>query len=162
MTTKLGRAAVLVAVLYAARRYYRNWGTTKDECRMTLPGDEMVSRPATQTTEGITIDAPADNVWERVMQHHQPAMTIEKVTGDRALVLLGEPPDFPWRTVMSYHVLPRLSDRCRLLIRTRTELRHPGQLILVELAGPATAMLNRGTLLGITRQAESAQQLTPQ
>jgi hypothetical protein len=161
MTTKLARAAALVALLYAARRYYRNWGTTKDECQMTLPGDELVRRPATRTTEGVTIDAPAEAVWRQVVERHQPAMTIERVIDNRAVVLLGEPPDFPWRTVMSFHVLPRLSDRCRLLVRTRTELRHPGQVILVELAGPATAMLNRSTLLGIKHQAEAAEQLTP-
>jgi len=161
MTTKLARAAALVAVLYAARRYYRNWGTTKDECQMTLPGDELTKRPATRTTEGVTIDAPAETVWQRVIERHQPAMTVERVVDNSAVVLLGEPPDYPWRTVMSYHVLPRLSDRCRLLVRTRTELRHPGQVILVELAGPALAMLNRSALLGIKHRAENAERLTP-
>jgi hypothetical protein len=28
--------AALLAALYGARRYYRNWGATKAECRMRL------------------------------------------------------------------------------------------------------------------------------
>ena len=52
MTKRLAQATAGVALLYAARRYYRNWGTTKDECRIDLPGDELVGQPAVQTTEG--------------------------------------------------------------------------------------------------------------
>ncbi|HTY27040.1 MAG TPA: SRPBCC family protein, partial [Mycobacterium sp.] len=36
----LGSAAA-AAGLYAARRFYRNWGTTKEECETPLPGDEL-------------------------------------------------------------------------------------------------------------------------
>ena len=162
MTTKLVPAAAAVGLLYAARRYYRNWGTTKSECQMQLPGDDLVKRPATQTTEGITVEAPAETVWQQLLERHQPAMTVERKIDDDALVLLGEPPDFPWRTVMSFHVLPRLSDRCRLLVRTRIELRHPGQVIAVALAEPAMAMMSRSTLLGIKHRAEAVEQFTPQ
>lgn len=56
------------AGLYAARRFYRNWGTTKDECQTPLPGDELIAEPATQTTEGIWIEAPAAAVWPWLVQ----------------------------------------------------------------------------------------------
>ena len=57
--------------MLAARRYYRNWGTTKEECDTALPGDELVSQPVVQTTEGISIDAPASAVWPWLVQMGQ-------------------------------------------------------------------------------------------
>ena len=71
MTKRLRQATAGVALLYAARRYYRNWGTTKDECRMDLPGDELVGQPAVQTTEGVWVDAPASAVWPWLVQMGQ-------------------------------------------------------------------------------------------
>ena len=71
MAWKLVQVAAGVALLYAARRYYRNWGTTKEECRMALPGDELVSWPAVQTTEGVWIDAPPGAVWPWLVQMGQ-------------------------------------------------------------------------------------------
>ena len=61
-------SAIAGAGLMAARRYYRNWGTTKEECETTLPGDELVPDPAVQTTEGITIEASAREVWPWLKQ----------------------------------------------------------------------------------------------
>ncbi len=61
-------SAVASAGLYAARQYFRNWGTTKEECETPLPGDELVGQPAAQTTEGIFIDAPAADVWPWLVQ----------------------------------------------------------------------------------------------
>ena len=58
MTKRIAETAALLAVLYAARRYYRNWGATKAECQMRLPGDALVGDPAIQTTEAVYIDAP--------------------------------------------------------------------------------------------------------
>ena len=162
MSTKLVRASAVVGLLYAARRYYRNWGTTKDECRLTLPGDELVKQPVTRTTEGVSIEAPAETVWQHLMQRVDPTMTVERTIENSALVLREAPPQFPWESVVSYHVLPRLDDRCRLLVRTRIALRRPGQVVLAELAGPATALRARGMLLGIKHAAEAARQFTPQ
>ena len=65
------RAVTAAALLYAARRFYRNWGTTKEECRMSLPGDKLVDPPAIQTTEGVWIDAPASAVWPWLVQMGQ-------------------------------------------------------------------------------------------
>ena len=42
MWRRLAGSAIASAGLYAARQYYRNWGTTKDECETPLPGDELV------------------------------------------------------------------------------------------------------------------------
>ena len=188
------------ALLYAARRYYRNWGTTKDECRMNLPGDELIRRPSVQSTEGIWIDASPSDVWPWLVQigqdrgglycsgiaeeligldhdradriHHEwqrlapgetirltPSgwmglrhgltLTVDRVVDDSVLVLRGSRPGMPWDTVWSFHLLPRWDDRCRLLLRTRTRLRHPGEVLGVELAGPVIALLTRGILLGI-------------
>jgi hypothetical protein len=65
---RITEVAALLAVLYGARRYYRNWGATKAECEMRLPGDTLVGDPAVQTTEAVYIDAPASTVWPWLLQ----------------------------------------------------------------------------------------------
>jgi hypothetical protein len=65
------RLVLIVAGLYAARRYYRNWGATKEECSTRLPGDELVGASVVQTTEAVTIDAPASSVWRWLVQMGQ-------------------------------------------------------------------------------------------
>ena len=205
MTKRLAQATAGVALLYAARRYYRNWGTTKDECRMDLPGDELVGRPAVQTTEGVWIDAPASAVWPWLVQMGQDRgglysyQTLESLAGlhyrnadrihpewqhlapgdairlvpkgwmglregialrvvdvidQRSIVLRATPSEHHWDAVWSFHLIPHWEDRCRLLIRTRTRLRHPGDVLATELAGPAKAFITRGMLLGVKHRAE--------
>jgi len=68
MTRRITETAALFAMLYAARRYYRNWGATKAECQMRLPGDALVADPAIQTTEAVYIDAPSSAVWPWLLQ----------------------------------------------------------------------------------------------
>ena len=70
-TRRITRTAAWLAVLYGARRYYRNWGATKAECRMLLPGDMLVADPAIQTTEAAYIDAPVSAVWPWLLQMGQ-------------------------------------------------------------------------------------------
>jgi len=203
MATYVFRLTGAAAVLYSARRYYRNWGTTKEECSMSLPGDELVRRPCVQSTEGIWIDAPPAAVWPWIAQigrdraglygfeklekligldydvadrihaewqlltpgdtvrlapmgwmglRHEITLEIVQVVDESTLVLRGIRPTFPWETVWSVHLLPRWQDRCRLLVRTRTRLRHPGEVLAVELAGPVIALVTRGLLLGIKRR----------
>lgn len=219
MSTHVFRVAGLAAVLYATRRYYRNWGTTKEECAMSLPGDELIRRPAVQSTEGIWIDAPPAAIWPWIAQigqdraglygsgsvekliglgvgsdgdspadsssqraarihpewqdltpgstvrlapmgwmglRHGLTLEVEQVVDESTLVLRGTRPGFPWETVWSLHLLPRWQDRCRLLVRTRSRLRHPGEVILVELAGPVIALVTRGLLLGIKHRVTEA------
>ncbi|WP_068183102.1 hypothetical protein [Mycobacterium sp. UM_CSW] len=67
-TRRITETAALLAMLYGARRYYRDWGATKAECRMLLPGDALVADPAIQTTEAVYIDAPVAAVWPALMR----------------------------------------------------------------------------------------------
>jgi hypothetical protein len=66
------------------------------------------------------------------------------------------PPRLPWESVWSFHLIPRLDDRCRLLVRTRVGLRHPGEVFLAELAGPVTAVMTRGMLRGTRQRVQMA------
>ncbi|OBH92337.1 SRPBCC family protein [Mycobacterium sp. E2733] len=68
MTRRIAQTTVLLTVLYCARRYYRNWGATKAESQMRVPGDALVSDPAVQTTEAVDIDATASVVWSWLLQ----------------------------------------------------------------------------------------------
>ncbi|AQA05119.1 hypothetical protein BVC93_24985 [Mycobacterium sp. MS1601] len=205
-TVKTGAA---LGFLYVARRYYRNWGTTKEECSETLPGDDLVEAPAVQTTEGIWIDAPAADVWPWLIQMGQDrgglysyeklenlaglqyhntdvvhqewqhllpgdvvrlapqrwlglrdglVLEVAKVVEGQSIVLRATPARQHWNAVWSFHVLPRWDDRCRLLIRSRTGLRHPGEVLATEIAGPALAIITRGMLLGIKRRVENLAQ----
>lgn len=70
-TKRIAEATASLALLYAARRYYRNWGATKQEAQMLLPGDSLVGDPATQTTEALCIDAPVSAVWPWLLQMGQ-------------------------------------------------------------------------------------------
>lgn len=67
-TKRITEAAAAVAMLYAARRYYSNWGTTKAESQLRLPGDALVADPAIQTTEALDIGAPSSAVWPWLLQ----------------------------------------------------------------------------------------------
>jgi hypothetical protein len=46
----------------------RDWGATADEAAATLPGDELVPGPAENTTLGVTVHAPAEEVWAWLVQ----------------------------------------------------------------------------------------------
>lgn len=193
-----------VLLLYAARRYFRNWGTTKAEIRMQLPGDELIRNPMLRATEAIWIEQSAAAVWPWLVQmgqdrgglygyellensialHHRNAdrihpewqhlapgdlvrlapagwlglregltLSVTEVIEEQAIVLHGAPPSLPWETVWSFHLIPYWDDRCRLLVRTRVALRHPGEVLLT-IAEPITALMTRGMLRGIRRRAE--------
>jgi hypothetical protein len=215
MTTNARRltlAAGIALALYTARRYFRNWGTTKDECQMQLPGDELMRQPVLQSTEGVWIDQAAAEVWPWLVQvgqdrgglySYEPlenlfgmrhrnadrihpewqnlephdvvrlapkgwmgrsegvAFTVAEVIEEQAIVLHVAPPDLPWETVWSFHLIPHWDDRCRLLVRTRMGLRHPGEVLMAEIAGPATGLMTRGMLRGIRRRAQGVPTAVP-
>lgn len=194
------------AGLLAARQFYRNWGTTKDECQTPLPGDELIGQPAVQTTEGVWIDAPAADVWPWLVQMGQDrgglysyeglenlvglkyrnaerihpewqhlevgdvirvvprgwmglsdgiALPVAQVTEGQSIVLRLQPPQLPWDGIWSFHVIPRWEDRCRLLVRSRSRMRAPGEVLGAEAGGPVLALMTRGMLLGIKRRVEA-------
>jgi hypothetical protein len=70
-TKRFSQIAALIAVLYATRRYCRNWGATKEECQVRLPGDELVGDPVIQVTEAVWVDAPPSAVWPWLLQMGQ-------------------------------------------------------------------------------------------
>ncbi len=200
-------SAIASAGLYAARQYFRNWGTSKEECATAMPGDELVPEPATQTTEGISIDVPAAEVWPWLVQMGQDrgglysyqklenlfglehrnadrihpewqqlavgdvirvvprgwmglsegvALPVAQLTEGESIVLRLAPPAVPLDGVWSFHIVPHLQDRCRLLVRTRTKSDAAGGAIGAEAAGPVMSLMTRGMLLGIKRRAEQS------
>lgn len=66
---RIAEVTALFGALYCARRYYRNWGTTKAETQMRLPGDALVADPAIQVTEAVYIDAPVSAVWPQLQKN---------------------------------------------------------------------------------------------
>jgi hypothetical protein len=57
--------ALYLSLLYP---WMNRWGVTDSEARMALPGDDAVSGLAITSTRGITINAPASEVWKWVVQ----------------------------------------------------------------------------------------------
>ncbi|TQK30756.1 SRPBCC family protein [Arthrobacter sp. SLBN-53] len=207
MTIKVTRVLAVAALLYGARQYWRNWGTTKDECGITLPGDELLANPVVVSTEAVWIDRPPEQIWPWLVRmgtsndgmYTYPAtgarfgnardgaggpttppvglavgdgvtlvasglfgrrdgivLPVQQLITGESIVLHGRPPTVPWDVVWSIHLLPRWDDRCRVLVRTRVGLRHPGEVISTVLLGPAFSMLTRRMLLTIKRRCESA------
>lgn len=48
--------------------WMKNWGSTAAEQQMVLPGDEVIPHGAGQSTLALTINAPADVVWQWLVQ----------------------------------------------------------------------------------------------
>ena len=204
MMKTMVKALVAGAVLYAARRYFRDWGTTKAESSGKMPGDRLLSPPVLQATEAVWVEAGAADVWPWLVQmgqdrgglysfekledavglHYRNAdrihpewqriavgdvvrlvprgwlglddgieLRVAEVIDGQSLVLRAQP-GLPWDIVWSFHVIPHWDDRCRLVIRSRLALRHPAEIAVAELLGPARALITRGILLGIKRRAE--------
>jgi hypothetical protein len=62
----LGAGAV-AAGLHAVHAR-RNWGATPEEVHTRLPGDDLVAEPADETTLGVSVHAPAAEVWRWLVQ----------------------------------------------------------------------------------------------
>ena len=189
---RITRIAALTAGLYVARRYYRNWGASKEECQVRLPGDELVGEPVIQVTEGAWIGAPPSAIWPWLLQigqnpggliglrapsadrvhpewqlavgdalHLTPkgwmglqdglSLRVESITPERSIVLRATSPNLP-KAVWSFHLQPHWASHTRILARARVGLRHPGEVVAVELARPAIALMTRGVLLSIKRR----------
>jgi hypothetical protein len=191
---RITKIAELTGVLYAARRYYRNWGASKGECQVRLPGDELVGDPVIQVTEATWIDAPLSAIWPWLLQlgqnpgglidlradnadrlhpewqlavgdvmhltpegwmglHDGLSLRVDAITPERSIVLRATSPNLP-KAVWSFHLEPHWETHTRLLARARVGLRHPGEVVAVELARPAIALTTRAVLLGIKRRVE--------
>jgi hypothetical protein len=118
--------------------HYRNAESIHCEWQHISPGDVVRLTPKGWMgfREGVTLRAV-------------------RVAEGRALIFRAMPAG-PWQTVWSFHLLPIGAYRCRLIIRARTGLRRPGEVLATEMAGPVLAFLTRGMLIGIKRRAEVA------
>ena len=82
------------------------------------------------------------------------ALPVVRLEPGRSLVLRQKPPEHPWDSVWSFHVLPLDGEQCRLLSRTRAAF-HPGPTRLAsEAMWPVTFAFTRKMLLGIKQRAE--------
>jgi hypothetical protein len=60
---------LLVAIyLLLILPWMTNWGSTAVEQKMALPGDDLINHGAGQSTLAITINAPAEVVWQWLVQ----------------------------------------------------------------------------------------------
>ena len=73
MTTSRGLRrlayAAVAAEAYAAITYLGlTWGSTREERRKTLPGDDLIGDPMLCTNHAVTIDVPPREVWPWLIQ----------------------------------------------------------------------------------------------
>lgn len=163
MINDIVKVVAAAAGLLGLRQFYRNWGTTKGECGLPLPGDDLVHSPASQTTEGVWVNASSDAVWVellRTLRHRKSlgrlgvALHVAEVSEGAHIVLRSTPRGLHAGSVWSVSVIPHGVERCRVLLRGRVALRHPGQVVGVELSGPLRALVTRAMLRGVQRRAE--------
>jgi hypothetical protein len=97
-----------VATVTFAYPWHRTWGSTREELAMTLPGDPEVRDRALEVQHAVTIAAPSEDVWRRIVQlaHERVAYS----EPGRALVLENQ---------SSYVFLPTADGQTRFIIRTR-------------------------------------------
>ena len=64
LAAAVGAAAVEAGLIHLGRTY----GSTREERRQALPGDDIIPEPTSQTDHAITIGAPPSAVWPWVVQ----------------------------------------------------------------------------------------------
>ena len=64
----LGALAVLAGYDLLLRPWMREWGSTSEERKRPLPGDEVPADVLAHYTKALTIDAPAETVWPWLVQ----------------------------------------------------------------------------------------------
>jgi hypothetical protein len=62
--------AIAAVALYGTfvRSWMRNWGASEEEVRAELPGQSAAANPQYQARRAITINAPAEEVWQWLVQ----------------------------------------------------------------------------------------------
>lgn len=68
MTTLLALLILLIIYIFIIRPWHLKWGATTREVKLILPGDEIVKKPDFNATRGISISAPAEEIWKWIIQ----------------------------------------------------------------------------------------------
>jgi hypothetical protein len=63
-----GIGALAAGYALAIRPWHLRWGATDEELVETLPGDDVKPEAGIQVTHAITINAPAETVWQWLVQ----------------------------------------------------------------------------------------------
>jgi hypothetical protein len=59
---------LLIIYVFLVRPWHLKWGATTKEAGFTLPGDDIVKKPDFNATRGISISAPAEEIWKWIIQ----------------------------------------------------------------------------------------------
>lgn len=59
---------LLIIYIFIIRPWHLTWGATTKEVDFVLPGDQIVKRPDFNATRGISISAPAEEIWKWLIQ----------------------------------------------------------------------------------------------
>lgn len=59
---------LLIIYVFIIRPWHLTWGSTTQEVAFALPGDEIVEKPDFNATRGISISAPAEEIWKWIIQ----------------------------------------------------------------------------------------------
>jgi len=81
-------------------------------------------------------------------------MCVADIEPGKHIVLRATRPRLLSDAVWSIHLLPHWEDRVRLLVRVRVGLRHPGEVLAMELARPLVALTTRRFLIDVKHGAE--------
>lgn len=65
-----GTIIIVITVILSPllRLWYRNWGVTRDEVGLTLPGDDIVPEPKSQITIAISVHKAPGALWPWIIQ----------------------------------------------------------------------------------------------
>ena len=64
----LALAGGSLAVVVGTRRWHQHWGAADEEITRPLPGDDLIPDPKLDSTQAITIHAPAERIWPWLAQ----------------------------------------------------------------------------------------------
>ena len=86
--------------------------------------------------------------------HDAAVLAVALLEPGRSVVLYQRPPEYPWNSIWSFHVLPLDWERCRLLSRNRATLPVRPNGLAPEAKWPMSFVSTRNVLLGIKQRAE--------
>lgn len=112
--------AAATAAYAAVHRLGATYGSTKQERRTGLPGDDIVRRPQFTVTHAITIDVPSEQVWPWLVPEYAVPLPLARssrpLVGCHRLLATSDPGGF--RDV-SRHAARRQVPRKRRLASNR-------------------------------------------